>query len=122
MLAHYDVYAIEGIDSVFVGISKKGCANTLLSIATALGWNCGVVRELPEGTTRAAARRAGYAVAKAFMARGFRVVGHCNPVEAVAKIKQWRMQHLQQCREQDRKARKLRRLQAKGVFLRRAAN
>ena len=67
------VYAILGPNGVYVGESCNCWTRGTLELATKLGWECGIVREMP-GAGRLLRIRAEADVAKMFRARGFVVV------------------------------------------------
>lgn len=67
------VYAILGPNGVYVGEAGDCWKRDTLALAVALGWECGIVRELP-GSIRLERLRAEGLVTRMFLQRGFPVV------------------------------------------------
>lgn len=80
------VYAILGPNGVYVGESEDCWNRGTLTLAASLGWQCGIVRETPEGE-RLLRIRVEAEVAGVFRKRGFPIVSQYLNEPKVRKVR-----------------------------------
>lgn len=83
------VYAIQGPNGVYVGESHDCWGRATLRTAALLGFECGIVRELP-GADRLARIRAEAEVAKIFKTRGLTVLSRFLTYSAPQQYRRFR--------------------------------